>query len=138
MNYINFLITLTLLGKVVAPGRAFVWCLCNIMAGLQHSHHRNWVIRDMRHALAKRQEFLETYSAVSLWCNNLLFKANLQDMSDAAGLLQFGVTLGDTSVPKNGLRTGSRKIVSMTLYSLNFFPLWLLLRSGEWSLLTPW
>lgn len=48
--------------KVVAPGWAFIQCLCDAIAGLHRPHHRTRVTRGMRDGLFMWQQFLNSYN----------------------------------------------------------------------------
>lgn len=63
---------------IVAPGQAFLQCLCDSMAGLRLSHHWVQVSAGMRADLLVWLQFLQDFNGISFWRTDLLLEAELQ------------------------------------------------------------
>lgn len=77
--------------RVIAPGRAFLRCLCDAMAGLFSPHHRIRVNASMREDMVMWQQFLDDFNGTSFWRDSQLLRADFQVHSDAAGGHGFGL-----------------------------------------------
>lgn len=77
--------------KVIAPGRAFLCILCDVIRGLCSPHHRTRISAGIRDDLAVWDQFLQAFNGVSFWHENMRLEAELQITSDASGSVGFGV-----------------------------------------------
>lgn len=109
--------------KVVAPGRAFLWCLCDTMKGAYRPHHGIHVTVGMKKDLQDWIHFLEEFNGVGLWREELRFEAELQVHSDAAGYLGLGIFLCGHWCAESWLDVWVEKVGLRILPSLSSSPL---------------
>lgn len=77
--------------RVVAPGHAFLHCLCDAMGCLELPHQRVRVSGFMRNDMCTWLEFLLSFNGTSFWRSECVLEAKLQVHLDAAGGSGFGV-----------------------------------------------
>lgn len=94
---------------IIAPDRAFLRVLCDMMRGLQRLHHHIWVRGPIRLDLEVWNLFLCSYNGVSFWREDLRLEAELQVHSDASGSLGFGIYFHRHCVLVNGQKSGETR-----------------------------